>query len=75
MSQALGLIETKGFVGAVEAADAMTKSANVSLVGTEKIGAVPVALPLGVSRAHYIAYKNLAQAAMPLRIKNRDMEP
>ena len=39
MSQALGLIETKGFVGAVEAADAMTKSANVSLVGTEKIGA------------------------------------
>ncbi len=39
MSQARGLIETKGFVGAVEAADAMTKSANVSLVGTEKIGA------------------------------------
>ena len=39
MSQALGLIETKGFVGAVEAADAMTKSANVTLVGTEKIGA------------------------------------
>ncbi len=39
MSQALGLIETKGFVGAVEAADAMTKSANVSLVGAEKIGA------------------------------------
>ena len=25
--------------------------------------------------AHYIAYKNLAQAAMPLRIRNRDMEP
>ncbi|WP_300442479.1 NADH:ubiquinone oxidoreductase [Zoogloea sp.] len=45
------------------------------LFRTEKIGAVPVALPLGVSRAHYIAYKNLAQAAMPLRIKNRDMEP
>ena len=39
MSQALGLVETKGFVGAVEAADAMTKSANVTLVGTEKIGA------------------------------------
>lgn len=38
MNQALGLIETKGFVGAVEAADAMVKSANVSLVGTEKIG-------------------------------------
>ncbi len=38
MNQALGLVETKGFVGAVEAADAMVKSANVSLVGTEKIG-------------------------------------
>lgn len=38
MSQALGLVETKGFVGAVEAADAMTKSANVTLLGSEKIG-------------------------------------
>lgn len=44
------------------------------LFRTEKIGAVPVALPLGVSRAHYMAYKNLAHAAAPLRIKNRDME-
>ncbi len=39
MQEALGMIETKGFVGAVEAADAMVKSANVTLVGTEKIGA------------------------------------
>ncbi len=38
MSQALGLIETKGFVGAVEAADAMAKAANVTLIGNEKIG-------------------------------------
>lgn len=37
--EALGLIETKGFVGAVEAADAMVKAANVKLVGYEKIGA------------------------------------
>ena len=36
--QALGMIETKGLVGAIEAADAMVKSANVSLVGYEKIG-------------------------------------
>ncbi|MFQ6096379.1 MAG: BMC domain-containing protein [Armatimonadota bacterium] len=35
---ALGLIETKGFVGAVEAADAMVKAANVTLVGREKVG-------------------------------------
>jgi len=36
--EALGLIETKGFIGAIEAADAMVKAANVSLVGYEKIG-------------------------------------
>ena len=38
MSEALGMIETKGLVGAIEAADAMTKSANVALIGYEKIG-------------------------------------
>ena len=38
MSEALGMIETKGLVGAIEAADAMTKSANVTLIGYEKIG-------------------------------------
>ena len=38
MNDALGMIETKGLVGAVEAADAMVKAANVTLVGTEKIG-------------------------------------
>lgn len=38
MSNALGLIETKGLVGAIEAADAMTKAANVELTGYEKIG-------------------------------------
>jgi ethanolamine utilization protein EutM len=38
VSEALGMIETKGLVGAVEAADAMVKAANVILVGYEKIG-------------------------------------
>nr|WP_278319495.1 propanediol utilization microcompartment protein PduA [Geosporobacter subterraneus] len=38
MGEALGMIETKGLVGAIEAADAMTKSANVALLGYEKIG-------------------------------------
>jgi len=38
MADALGLIETKGFVGMVEAADAMVKAAKVELVGFEKIG-------------------------------------
>jgi len=37
--EALGLIETKGLVGAIEAADAMVKTANVVLVGKEYIGA------------------------------------
>ncbi|RYD04017.1 hypothetical protein N752_16640 [Desulforamulus aquiferis] len=36
--EALGLVETKGLVGAIEAADAMVKAANVILVGYEKIG-------------------------------------
>mgnify|MGYP004461954431 FL=1 len=39
MSQeALGMVETRGLVAAIEAADAMCKSANVTLIGTEKIG-------------------------------------
>jgi ethanolamine utilization protein EutM len=38
MSEALGMIETKGYVGAVEASDAMVKAANVSLVKTITIG-------------------------------------
>ena len=37
--EALGLVETKGLVGAVEAADAMVKAANVVLIGKEYIGA------------------------------------
>jgi ethanolamine utilization protein EutM len=37
--EALGMIETRGLVGAVEAADAMVKAANVVLVGKEYIGA------------------------------------
>ena len=38
MSDALGMIETKGFVGLVEASDAMVKAARVELVSYEKIG-------------------------------------
>ena len=35
---ALGMIETRGLVGAIEAADAMVKAANVTLIGKEQIG-------------------------------------
>ena len=38
-TQALGMIETKGVVAAIEAADAMVKAANVTLIGKEHIGA------------------------------------
>ena len=36
---ALGMVETKGLVGSIEAADAMVKAANVTLIGKEQIGA------------------------------------
>ena len=62
--EALGMIETRGLIGAIEAADAMVKAANVTLVGTEKIGsglvtvmvrgdvgAVKAAVDAGVSSA------------------------
>ncbi|HID11799.1 MAG TPA: ethanolamine utilization microcompartment protein EutM [Candidatus Latescibacteria bacterium] len=38
MQDALGMIETRGLVGAIEAADAMVKAANVELIGKEQIG-------------------------------------
>ena len=38
MSEAIGMIETKGYVGSVEASDAMVKAANVTLVKTVPIG-------------------------------------
>ena len=38
MQTALGMIETKGLVGSIEAADAMVKAANVQLIGKETIG-------------------------------------
>ena len=38
VQQALGMVETRGLVAAIEAADAMVKAANVVLVGSEKIG-------------------------------------
>jgi ethanolamine utilization protein EutM len=40
--EALGMIETKGLIGAIEAADAMVKTANVTLTGKEYVGAAYV---------------------------------
>lgn len=36
--EAIGMIETRGLVGSIEAADAMVKAANVTLMGEERIG-------------------------------------
>jgi len=38
MEEALGMIETRGLVASIEAADAMVKAANVRLIGCEKVG-------------------------------------
>ena len=44
VANALGMIETKGLVGAIEAADAMVKAANVTIVGKEHVGGGLVAV-------------------------------
>lgn len=48
---------------------------NRDLFTTPKIGSMPKYLPLGVARAKFMAYKNLARAAAPERVINREMEP
>jgi len=72
---ALGLIETKGLVGSVEAADAMVKAAKVTLIGKEvigggyvtvmvrgEVGAVKAAVPL-VAPVAYCQARKLASAS------------
>ncbi|MGR8930538.1 MAG: NADH-quinone oxidoreductase subunit B family protein [Gammaproteobacteria bacterium] len=48
---------------------------DADLFHTEKIGEIPLRLPWGVERARYMAYKNLARAAAPERVKNKEMDP
>ncbi len=63
--EALGMIETRGLVAAIEAADAMLKAANVELVGTEKIGSglvsVMVRGDVGAVKAAVEAGRSAAQ--------------
>ena len=47
MQEALGMIETRGLVGAIEAADAMVKAANVHLIGKEHIGGLVTVMVRG----------------------------
>ena len=63
--EALGMIETRGLVAAIEAADAMVKAANVTLIGTEKIGSGLVSVMIrgdvGAVKAATEAGANAAQ--------------
>ena len=63
--EALGMVETRGLVAAIEAADAMVKAANVELIGTEKIGSGLVSVMIrgdvGAVKAATEAGANAAQ--------------
>ena len=61
MGEALGMVETKGLVAMIEAADAMVKAAKVTLVGWEKIGAGYVT---AVVRGDVAAVKAAVQAGV-----------
>ena len=75
--QALGMIETRGLVASIEAADAMLKAANVVLVGTEKIGSglvsVMVRGDVGAVKAAVEA-QNQEAAVEALRFVNRKLD-
>ena len=61
--EALGMVETRGLVASIEAADAMLKAANVTLVGTEKIGSGLVSVMVrGDVGAVTLQWKQAAQA-------------
>ena len=65
--EALGMVETRGLVAAIEAADTMVKAANVQLIGTEKIGSGLVSVMVrGDVGAVKAAVDSGAQAASKL---------
>ena len=61
MGEALGMIETKGLVAMIEAADAMVKAANVRLVGYEKIGGGYVTAIRAAAMGQVYLYPSLAK--------------
>ena len=61
MKEALGLIETKGLVACIEAADAMCKAANVELIGYENVGSGEVVSSRVIARPHNDIEKIAAQ--------------
>ena len=74
-TNALGMIETKGLVGAIEAADAMVKAANVTLVGKEQVGGGLVTVMVrGDVVAKYETYLKEEKAKQKAEIKKASKE-
>ena len=69
MGESLGMVETRGLVSMIEAADAMVKAANVTVVGWEKIGSgyvtVLVRGDVAAVRAAGCRWKTSCQSARP----------
>ena len=78
-AEALGLVETKGLIGSIEAADAMVKAANVTLIGKEYIGAgyVTVMVRVGARypQAAQRSRKNPAQRGIKQKTLPRRTRP
>jgi ethanolamine utilization protein EutM len=66
-NEALGMIENKGLVGSMEAADAMLKAANVILIGKESIGSGYVTVMAGADVGAVKAATDAGAAAAPRR--------
>lgn len=80
-NEALGMVETRGLVGSIEAADAMVKAANVSLIGYEKSGPVwsrswsavtsapskPLSMPVQLRRK--LSVKSFRSTSFPVLIR------
>ena len=79
MSEALGMIETKGYVAALAAADAMVKAANVTIVSREEVGdglvAVVVRGDVGAVKAATEAGAETASTVGELRLRPRHPAP
>ena len=71
MENALGMVETRGLVGAIEAADAMVKAANVRLIGKEQIGGGYVTVMVRGEGA--VVATDAGAAAAGRRKQNRSM--
>ena len=67
---ALGMVETKGLIGSVEAADAMVKTANVVLVGKEYIGAGLVTVLAAINVGTYYFFLGAFGGALGLTFTN-----